>query len=231
LIQIKFRDIISFIKNPLPGEKYEIDSISTFIRLLWKSIVVLILIDIVVGIIIVIPLSHFNLFPQLEEIKITPIVAFKIIVLFPIIEELIFRLPLRISKINLITSFCLIIFLNLNKWYFSNMFLTLLCCSILFLGLYFWTKKYHSFLNRLTYYLDVHFMEFFYFQALLFGFLHLTNYKVDFRYFFLFPFFATSYILIGFFLGYIRVRFKKGIYLCIFSHIFINGIYFFLLEH
>lgn len=185
--------------------------------------------DIILGILIVIPLRYLNLYPSLFEFEFTPIITFKVIILFPIIEELIFRLPLRISKINILTSFCLIIFLNLNKWCISNMLLAFLCCSILFFALHFWTRKDLSFLNKLTSYLSHHFRGFFYFLALTFGFLHLTNYNIDLRYFYLLPLIALSYIITGCILGYLCVRFKNGIFLCITSHILVNLIYYLLM--
>jgi len=182
-------------------------------------------IDIIAGILIVIPLRYFNLFPSLKEFKFTPYNILKITLILPIIEELIFRLPLRISKINLATSFSLIIFLVLNKWCFSNIYLALSFSLVLFLILYIGIRGGFSFLNRLTIFFTNHFWMFFYFQAIVFGFLHLTNYRIDFRYFYLFTFFAINYIISGFFWGYLRVRFTYGIYLCIASHIVVNSIY------
>jgi hypothetical protein len=150
--------------------------------------------------------------------------------MFPIIEELIFRLPLKISKINLATSFSLIIFLVLNKWYFSNIYLALSFSFVLFLLLYISISSESSFLDRLTLSFTKHFWRFFYFQALIFGFLHLTNYIVDIRYFYLFPFIVISYISKGCLFGYLRIRFTYGIYLCIASHILVNSIYCFVLS-
>ena len=187
-------------------------------------------IDIIAGILIVIPLRYFNLFPFLREFKFTPSNILKATLMFPIIEELIFRLPLKISKINLATSFSLIIFLVLNKWYFSNIYLALSFSFVLFLLLYISISSESSFLDRLTLSFTKHFWRFFYFQALIFGFLHLTNYIVDIRYFYLFPFIVISYISKGCLFGYLRIRFTYGIYLCIASHILVNSIYCFVLS-
>jgi hypothetical protein len=230
LNQINIRDIGTFLKNPRPEEKYKIDSIGTFLRMLWKSIIVFILIEIIFGILIVIPLNYFNLYPSLYEIEYTPIITFKVIVLLPIIEELIFRLSLRISRINILISFCSILFLNLNKWFFSNYLLTFLCCSMLFFVIYLWTSRMVRFFNKLTAYLNNHFIGFFYLQALIFGLLHLTNYNIDLRYFYLFPLFAFSYIISGCIFGYLRVKFTYGVFLCIASHIVINGVSYLILS-
>src|ERR1035437_1800649 len=227
---IDFRDFTIFLKNPSPGKQFDINSISSFLKLIWKVFLIILVIDLVTGILIVTPLRYFNLYPSLKEFKFTPSNILKITVILPIIEELIFRLPLKISRINLITSFSIMIFLLLNKWCFSNIFISLTCSLILFFSLYLCIRKEISFLNRLTIFLTNHFWEFFYSVSLVFGFLHLTNYRIDFRYFYLFPFFAINYIISGLLFGYLRIRFAFGIYLCIVSHILVNCIYCFILS-
>ena len=231
LKKIDLRDLIAFLKNPIPKEFYEINSISSFLSLVWKSFLVLMVIDIIAGILIVLPLKYFSLFPSLKELKLTPIYILKITVISPIIEELIFRLPLRISKINFVTSLSLILFLVLNNLCFSNIFLSLSFSLVIFLLLCAGIHKEFNFLNRLTLPFTKHFSRFFYFQALVFGFLHLSNYIVDFRYFYLFPFIVISYISKGCLFGYLRVRYTFGIYLCIASHIVANSIYCLILSH
>jgi hypothetical protein len=155
----------------------------------------------------------------------------KITVISPIIEEFIFRLPLRISKINFVTSLSLILFLVLNNLCFSNIFLSLSFSLVIFLLLCAGIHKEFNFLNRLVLSFTKHFSRLFYFQALVFGFLHLSNYIVDFRYFYLFPFIVISYISKGCLFGYLRVRYTFGIYLCIASHIVANSIYCLILSH
>jgi hypothetical protein len=229
LNKIDLRDLITFLKNPKPGEHYEISSIAIFLKLVWKTFLALLIIDIIAGVLIVIPLRYFDLFPSLREIKFTSVNILKVTLILPVVEELIFRLPLRISKINFVTSFSLIIFLFLNKGCFSNIFLRLSISLVLFLILYIGIRKEFNFLKFLSGFFTNHFWSIFYFQSLVFGFLHLTNYMLDFRYFFLFPFIAISYISKGCLFGYLRVRFTYGLYLCITSHILINSIYFLVL--
>jgi hypothetical protein len=230
LKRIDFNDLTVFLKNPRPEEQFNINSISSFLKLAWKVFLIILLIDLITGVFIAAPLRYFNLFPSLKEFKFTTYTILKVTLVLPIIEELIFRLPLKISKINLIISFSIIIFLVLNKWFISNILISLTCSLILFLWLYVCVRKEFDFLNSLTGYLAYHFREFFYFQTAAFGFLHLTNYILDFRYFYLFPVFALNYMISGFFWGYLRVRFISGIYLCIASHIVVNSIYYLVLS-
>ena len=216
---------ITFLKNPSPDEHYEINSVSTFLIIVWKSFLFLVAIDIIAGILIVIPLKYFNLFPVLREFKYTPSNILKVTLIFPIIEELIFRLPLKISKTNVAISFSLLIFLVLNKWCAYNIYLEICFSLVLFLLLIIGINEGSSILNGLTHLFTNHFWKIFYFQAIIFGFLHLTNYVVDFRYFYLFPFIVISYIFKGCLFGYLRIKFTYGIYLCIASHIVVNSIY------
>jgi hypothetical protein len=219
-----FRDFTIYLKNPNQGIQFDIKSIPDFLKLIWKSFLILLVIDIIIGLLIVTPLRYFNLYPSLKEIKFTPVNILKISLLLPIIEELIFRLPLRISKINFASSFSLVIFLVLHYCIF-NIYLSLSISIIFSFSLYLVLEKESSFLNRLIVLFTKYFWQVFYFQALIFGFLHLTNYFVDFRYFYLFPFFVLSYIISGLLWGYIRMRYTFGIYLCIVSHIIVNSIY------
>lgn len=225
-----FRDFILFLKNPSSGIQFDIKSISSFLKLVWISFLILLGIDIITGLLIITPLRYFNLLPSRQEINLNAFNILKVTLLLPILEELIFRLPLRISKINLTISFSLIIFLVFNKWCFSNIYLALSFSVVLFLLLYIGIIEGSSFFNRLTTFFTEHFGRLFYFQAFVFGFLHLTNYTVDFRYFYLFPFFTINYIITGCLFGYLRVRFTYGIYLCIASHIVANCIYCFVLS-
>jgi len=224
---IDLRDFISFLKNPDFGKQFEIKSISSFFKLVWKSFLILFAISIITGLGISTPLKYFNLLPPQEEINFSLFNILKISLLLPIIEELIFRLPLRISKVNIATSSSLILFLIFNK---LNIYVALSSSIVLFGFLFLRIKKESNILKRIDIFFTKYFSGFFYFQALVFGFLHLTNYRLDFKYFYLFPLFVINQIFTGCFFGYIRVRYTFGIYVCIVTHIVVNSIYCFVLS-
>ena len=222
---VSLKEFYLYIKHPDPIEKIGIYSFKSFLILVWESFFILFLFDIIFGLVLSIPLRYLNLFPVQKEINYSLYIILKFSILLPIIEELIFRLPLKISKINLATSFSLIVFIVLNKWCFSDVYMALGSSMVLFLSLNIGISKESWVCNKMTHFLTDNFLAFFYFQALIFGFLHLTNYIIDIRYFYLFPFIVISYISKGCLFGYLRVRFKNGIYLCIASHIVANSIY------
>jgi hypothetical protein len=121
--------------------------------------------------------------------------------------------------------------LVLNKWCFTNIFIAFSFSLILFLLLYICIRGESSIHIRLTHFFTNHFWMVFYIQAMIFGFLHLTNYIIDFRYFYLFPLVVISYISKGCLFGYLRVRFTYGIYLSIAAHIVFNSIYCLIFSH
>jgi hypothetical protein len=195
---------------------------------MWKSFLVLFLADITIGIVLIMPLKYFNLFPELKQIEYTTYTALKIILLLPLLEELIFRLPLMISRINLAITFSLVSLVLLNNWGFNNLLLNLILALSFFVVSLYLIKK-NKLIVKLNGILKNHFWKIFYTQALIFGFLHLTNFNIEVKYFYLFPLFAFSYFISGCIFGYLRVRYKNGIFLCITSHILINGIYYLIL--
>jgi hypothetical protein len=211
-----------FLKNPNALDQIEIESYKSFFILIWKSFLILFLIDILVGLAISTPLRFLKLFPEQRGIDYNLFIILKITLFLPIIEELIFRLPLRISRRNLAISLSLILFGCLTR---INLYLAISTSIALFNIIIFFIKDESIILNKLNSFTTKYFLQIFYFQALLFGLLHLTNYNLDIQYFYLFPFFVISYILTGCFLGYLRIKYNYGIYLCMTTHIVVNSLY------
>jgi hypothetical protein len=226
-----FKDFWTFFKNPNLIEQIEIDSISHFLKLAWNSILIILIIDVVCGIFISTPLRFYNLYPSVKISEIKNLNILYIALLLPVLEELLFRLPLRSSIINIVIMAGIIFFIFLRSCFLINVLLALFCSILLVLSLYFILKKKSPFSEIVLFFFEKNFRILFYSQALLFGFLHLTNYNLDFNLFYLFPFVAISYIFIGFFWGYLRVRYSSGIYLCIVSHIVVNSLYCLLILH
>jgi hypothetical protein len=202
--------------------RIEIRSIGSFFKLLKTSILITIGMSFIISLFVITPLKYLNLFPDLRNVNLSPLNLLKVSLFVPIVEELIFRLPLRYSKTNLISSFGLILYLifqNIN----SIVALIFLILSFGFIITNFHNKLDNKLIGNVFY--TRFYLWIFYTQAIIFGFLHLANYNLDFRYFYLFPFFISIYVLIGCFWGYIRVRYKNGIFICIVTHMIINGTY------
>jgi hypothetical protein len=228
---IDFSDFIIFLKNPSLEKQFDIKSLSLFLRLVWKSFLILLASDLILGLVFCGPLIFFNLFPSVKGINFSLFNILKISLFYPIVEELIFRLPLRSSKFNLVISFSILISLLIFKRLVSNFYLAISLSLILYFSLSLFFRKDSFQLIKLINFFTLKFRLVFYFQALLFGFLHLTNYNIEIKYFYLFPLFIMNYIFSGCFWGYLRVRYANGIYLCIVSHILINSIYCVMFSH
>ena len=228
---IDFSDFIIFLKNPSLEKQFDIKSLSLFLRLVWKSFLILLAGDLILGLVFCGPLIYFNLFPSVKGINFSLLNILKISLFYPIVEELIFRLPLRSSKFNLVISFSILISLLVIKRLVSNFYLAISLSLILYFSLSLFFQKDSLRFIKLINFFTLKFRLVFYFQALLFGFLHLTNYNIEIKYFYIFPLFIMNYIFSGCFWGYLRVRYANGIYLCIVSHILINSIYCVLFSH
>ena len=219
---LSLKEFILFLKQPNAEKHIEILTIKSFLILVWKSILILIAIDIIIGLLISMPLRHMELLPEQKEITFSLYIFLKFSLLLPIVEESIFRLPLRISRSNLAIPLSLILFIFLYK---LNIYLAISLSLSLLIVLFIVIKIRPEILNKVNSLSQRYFLFFFYIQAIVFGFLHLTNYKLDIQYFYLFPFFIIGYIVTGCFFGFIRVRYSYGIYLCITSHIVMNSLY------
>ncbi len=147
-----------------------------------------------------------------------------VIIGVPIFEECVYRLYLNPTRFTLAT-FSGLIFLHftVNIWYYKsyaqgNTYFFILIAIIVFLLVYCSVTK------RLIFYLGgKYFKPLFYFSAILFGFIHLSNYgPLSFQKIILSPLIVSSHIICGFVLGYIRI--KNGLVWSILLHAIINSI-------
>jgi Type II CAAX prenyl endopeptidase Rce1-like len=148
--------------------------------------------------------------------------AFKILILAPIIEEVIFRLPLNLNKITIGVSLSMLSLLyvgdsllQFSVHLFSSwikviaIFFTILFC-------YFFIPK-----KGLNIIKSKYFYIYFYLITICFGLVHITNFKIDNYYmcFLYIPFILPQFFL-GFFTGYIRI--KNGFLWCVLMHFIFN---------
>jgi hypothetical protein len=218
---ILLKDFINFLKTPTALLPIELGNAKMFLINVVYGGLILILIDISAGLIIT-PLKYFSLLPSLKPFHYTSYNILRLVLILPIVEELIFRLPLRISKINLIVFLSMVCFLLLYKF---NILITVSSISIIVLFGIFFLKNNSNLLSFLNKLLFAYFPYFFFAQAIIFGVLHLFNYDLYLKHIFIFPFIILSQFITGLFLGFIRMRYTKGILLCILIHISVNSLY------
>ncbi|WP_171047953.1 type II CAAX prenyl endopeptidase Rce1 family protein [Pedobacter xixiisoli] len=141
----------------------------------------------------------------------------------PIVEELIFRLPLKTSRINILTSFVFayLLFVFISKEELDIFNTATLMSSIAYFFIAF----------LIVYKLPIHLLQFqteksyriyFYAMALIFGLLHIFNFMdlVPTHLLFFAPIFVIHQMIVGFFLAYLRL--KRGILWSILLHFLFN---------
>jgi hypothetical protein len=144
--------------------------------------------------------------------------------LAPIIEELIFRLPLVVNKFNLMVSNGFLIYLFSSKYLIGEVYeaslINLLCLFFSFsipIILY----SLDRITNQIVNFLKNHFSLFFYTLLILFGFLHILKYDNATMYLYIFsPIIVLPYILMAYVSSYFRL--KYGILFSILFHIINN---------
>ncbi len=144
----------------------------------------------------------------------------KIVLIIPLIEEIIFRLFLVTTKLNLLLTSSFILFLFFNKSFFNiqyNSYITYLYLVIIIIINILLNKKIfiiQKIINkRINYFSTMSF--------LLFGFVHIMNIReLNFSIFFLYPFFILPQIIMGYFITNIRI--KLGFLWGVSLHSFIN---------
>jgi uncharacterized protein len=141
------------------------------------------------------------------------------IILGPVIEEILFRFLLKPKHKNFIIFTCFTLslafmfFLKESSIY-SIIFLTVGIASFLLC-------LNNNFLRKTQKYLLNHYCSFFYLSCILFGFYHITNYTpLNYKLILILPVIVFPQMIMGVFLGYIRIKF--GIIFSILFHSITN---------
>jgi len=147
-----------------------------------------------------------------------------IIFLAPILEEAVFRLPLRLSKITLSISSPVFLIVIIKLIFFKEDIFTIYLVSIPFsLIIYVLLSYEKNIYLRIKEFWEKHFLYIFYFLSLIFGLIHLFNYhEIHWWMIAASPFLTLPHIVMGFFLGFIRMNYGF-VYSCLF-HATINFI-------
>ena len=201
-----FTDLISFLKNPIDEAGPELSVAEKF-----KTLIYLLIIEIpIMGVLVLLisGLETLGLIDAdkhkiLDMIKSYPVILLLIltVIVGPLIEELIFRLYLR-YKDNYALRF-LISIVSLtgvrNKQKAEKFFISL------------WEKRYKFI---------------FYFSAVIFGVIHISNYEFSYAILLLSPILVAPQIILGLIIGYLRIRngFVLGLLLHSLHNAFFIGI-------
>ena len=201
-----FTDLISFLKNPVDEAGPELSAAKKF-----KTLISLLIIEIPLMAILILLISGLETLGLvdadnhkiLDMIKSYPVLLLLLltVVIGPLIEELIFRLYLR-YKNNYALHFLISIvsITGVRNEQKAETFL-----------ISFWKKRYKYI---------------FYFSAVIFGLIHISNFEFSYTILLLSPILVAPQIILGIIIGYIRVRngFVSGLLLHSLHNAFFIGI-------
>ena len=153
--------------------------------------------------------SFFKEFKKLRDLNSNKLPVFFILFLGPFMEEIIFRLPLKLKKINIVLSlsFLSIYFIgdkivDINIYSFYTW---IKIVPIFFISIFFYICVKDSLMEAIN---KKYFKTFFYLFTISFGLIHIVNfYKiVPSNLVYLTPIFVLPQIVLSFFIAYIRMK-------------------------
>jgi membrane protease YdiL (CAAX protease family) len=192
--------LLEYLLNPhyLKNEKIQW---SLFFKLLLLFYIISLPVGFIVGLLI--KLLNFH---DTEFNYNTLTILFAGIILAPIIEEILFRLLLIPKYKNVIIFFCFSICMaSMSVIKGSKLYLIIFLIFGVVSFLFLRNKKY---LRNAQRFLMNHFYYIFYASCILFGLYHVTNYTpVNYKLLLLMPIIVFPQMVVGAFLGYIRMKF------------------------
>ena len=201
------KDFIKYIKHPIPIENAEQFTLKVFL----KTIGLCYFLFFILSAFLVV-FKYLNLLPNYPKPEVNSIFIFLIItVLGPLFEEILCRLNLKISKVNiaafvsvLITFIIKLLFVREIKFQFYLYFGTLL----FFVLIYYFLNLNNFPLQKIEKYWKSNFKYIFHLSAITFGILHLNNFEAIYWWMIVIsPFLMSPYIALGYVLGYIRMKY------------------------
>lgn len=216
-------EFFHFLKNP---QYQSIERRET--NILWTAIKIYLVLLLFLGLINVLSITILKAFITLpidETIEIPDnlkkqlwIYLAEVVFIAPILEEIIFRLSLFFNPWNLSISFSILIAVIVHK--FLNDIDTILILFLVFILIFRLTMIFKLNLNSFW---NKYFKFIIYSSSILFGLVHITNYRFTESYqYLIIPILIFPQLAIGFTLSFTRLYFKKGFLICILIHMIMN---------
>ena len=212
---------IQYVKNPEYDHSPAYLNVQGSVAFIGKSVLIYLGFGLLSGIFIILPIYSMNLVPD-HVTKFYPL-TFNVLVLAPLFEELIFRLPLRFSARNLFIFIGTLVVLIMNKNF--NLYISL--GSGLLIAYIPFSKVFSmNLLKKIENSYIKYYKYIFYLGAFIFGFIHIFNYEnLETIHLIIAPLIVINQIFMGFLLGFARVKYKFGFLYGFFIHASINLIF------
>ena len=139
-------------------------------------------------------------------------------IIAPFLEEVIFRLSLVFNPLNISLSVSTLISLIINKLFCP--LISILSFFLVFILIY---KLALTYEQKIIAFWNKNFKYIFYFLALSFGLVHISNYNyIKFSQYFMAPILVLPQLILGFLLSFTRIYYKKGFLICVIIHCLMN---------
>jgi len=201
------KGFIKYIKHPIPVENTERFTLKVFSKTIGLSYFLFFVLSA-----FLVVFKYLNLLPNYPKPEVDSISVFLMItVLGPLFEEILCRLNLKISKLN-IAAFVVVLIMLIIKLFFVRgvkFQFYLYLGGLLFFALIYCTIILYDFpLQKIETYWKSNFKNIFHLSAITFGILHLNNFEAIYWWMIVIsPLLTAPYIALGYILGYIRMKY------------------------
>ncbi len=205
------KSFFEYLKNPVTNENSDLFTFRIYFKLIGMYYLFLIISSIFLKITI-----SFDLLPEYSVPKIDSfaqsgsIILFLYVVIFgPLLEELLFRLNLKITKLNISAFLTGLLVLIIQVSFFRKFhFFIYLSIIPIFALIYYAINQFHFPIDKIDNFVKSKFRYVFHFSAIVFGMIHLTNYATIYWWMIvLIPFLTAPYIVMGYVFGYVRMKY------------------------
>jgi uncharacterized protein len=200
------KDFFNYFKNPLLTEKREKFSLNIFLNTMGICYVLLIPAGIPFAV-----FKYFNVLPHYRTPDVHTMAFFLVVVVLgPLFEETLFRLNLRISKLN-ISAFVAAIMATCIKLLFirqgSHYYFYIMALPLFGL-IYLIISRFDFSTNKLELFWKSNFKYVFHFSAISFGMIHLFNFdSIHWWMILTAPLWIAPLATLGYIIGYVRIKY------------------------
>ncbi|HZK94043.1 MAG TPA: hypothetical protein VFC67_07540 [Prolixibacteraceae bacterium] len=205
------KNFFAYLRNPVSTDDPEIFTFKIYFKLIVLSYLLGFMSSMFVAVI-----STFNVLPHYFDLKTDSLAGMDSIYLFlfvvivgPLIEEIICRLNLKITKLNIAVFLAVLMPVIIKVMFFRWMQRYFYLSTIpLFIGIYYTINRFSFQLDKIDNFVKSKFKYVFHLSAIVFGMIHLTNYDTIYWWMIvMIPLLTAPYISMGYVFGYARMKY------------------------
>jgi len=198
-------DFFKYIKHPVPLEKTERFTFNIYLRTIGLSFLLFYSVSV-----FKLLLTIFGRLPEYRNPEVnSSILFFAVAAFLPLIEEIVFRLSLKISKLNIAAFLSVLTILTVKLIFLQGIQIYIYFGAIPIFGLiYYIINRSDLSLHKIETFWKSNFKYIFHFSAISFGVMHLFNFEtIKWWMIVILPLLAAPHITAGYILGYIRMKY------------------------